>query len=204
MLNGPGLRWIVLPKILNSTAGIYLPQALPIGKESNWATIEVITILGRRSESSMLTPEPIVVNKKAIAHIRTVFCIISKGYTVLERKKYWGHPYWELRRELQDMVSPLYLSSSFHWRRHLLCCANKMPHQNWDPAGIRKIQGQKTMCRFAKAILSSLLERMARRGGVRSTFGLSGSGISIEGSAAISSLSIVAEEVKSDFLRYGH
>ena len=64
---------MVRPKMLIFHAGMYLPHAFPTGYESSCATKELIKILGRRMESSILIPDPIVVKRSAIAHILIVF-----------------------------------------------------------------------------------------------------------------------------------
>jgi hypothetical protein len=73
MLKGAGLRWIVRPNTLSSHFGMNFSQAFPTGYDRSCATIEEIRILGRRSASSMLMPDPIVVKTNAIVHMRTVF-----------------------------------------------------------------------------------------------------------------------------------
>src|SRR5579859_6982046 len=57
----------------NFLVGIYRSQKRPTGKDRSCATMDVMTILGRRSESSMLIPEPRVQKIIAMVHIRMVF-----------------------------------------------------------------------------------------------------------------------------------
>lgn len=73
ILNGPGFNDHFLPKVVKVFVGITLAHNSPIGYATNWATIEVMAIVGDRIEKSIFRPEPMVVRNMPITQARIVF-----------------------------------------------------------------------------------------------------------------------------------